>query len=45
MIQQTSKADAPWILVESFDKFYGRIKILDAVCAKLESVLKNKDMK
>jgi len=45
MIQQTSKADAPWILVESFDKFYGRIRILDSLCGKLESVLKNKDMK
>lgn len=39
MIQQTSTADAPWVLVECNDKFYGRIKILDTICAVLQSAL------
>ncbi len=42
MIQQTSRLEAPWILVESNDKFYGRIKILDTVCQALESALKTR---
>ncbi len=37
MIQHTSTASAPWTLVESDDKLYGRIKILDTVCAALEA--------
>jgi len=39
MIQQTSRQDAPWVLVESNDKLYGRIKILDTVCGALETAL------
>jgi len=42
MIQQTSKSDAPWVLVESNDKYYGRIKILECVCSTLESALKRR---
>ncbi len=40
MIQLTSRWEAPWIIVESNDKLYGRIKILKAVCEALETALK-----
>jgi len=42
MIQQTSKQEAPWVLIESNDKLYGRIKILDTLCATLESALQSR---
>lgn len=39
MVQQTSTQDAPWVLVESNDKLYGRIKIIESVCQALETAL------
>ena len=39
MLERTSTEDAPWTLVESEDKLFGRIKILKALCRKLEASL------
>jgi polyphosphate:AMP phosphotransferase len=39
MVQQTSVKHAPWVLVESEDKLFGRIKVLNAVCDALETAL------
>jgi len=39
MIQQTSVKNSPWILVESENKDYGRVKVLKAVCSALEQVV------
>mgnify|MGYP000730059793 CR=1 FL=1 len=39
MIQQTSVANSPWVLVENENKHFGRIKVLDAVCDALEAKL------
>ncbi len=36
MIQRTSTLQAPWTLVESNDKLYARIKVLDTICNALE---------
>jgi AMP-polyphosphate phosphotransferase len=39
MIQRTSTALAPWMLVESNDKFYTRIKVLKTLVQRIEAVL------
>jgi polyphosphate:AMP phosphotransferase len=39
MLDRTSTAAAPWTLVESEDKYYGRIKILKTLCRKIEENL------
>ncbi len=39
MIQQTSVQNSPWILVESENKQYGRITVLNAVCDALEQAI------
>ena len=39
MIQQTSVAKSPWVLVENDNKHFGRIKVLEAVCDALEAKL------
>jgi len=39
MLDRTSTEIAPWTLVESEDKCYGRIKILRTICARLEAAL------
>jgi polyphosphate kinase 2 (PPK2 family) len=39
MIQRTSTLPAPWTLIESNDKLYGRIKVLDTVCNALEAAV------
>lgn len=39
MIQRTSGASAPWILVEGNDKYYARIKVLQSVCDQLQAAL------
>jgi len=39
MVERTSTEIAPWTLVESEDKLYGRIKILKAVCRRIEEML------
>ena len=39
MIERTSTRVAPWTIVESNDKYYARIKVLQTICARLESAL------
>ena len=39
MLDRTSTETAPWTLVESEDKNFGRIKILKTLCARLEDAL------
>jgi AMP-polyphosphate phosphotransferase len=39
MIDRTSSEYAPWTLVESEDKNYGRVKILATICDRLEAAL------
>jgi AMP-polyphosphate phosphotransferase len=39
MIQRTSTSVAPWMLVESNDKFYARIKVLKTLVQRIEAVL------
>lgn len=39
MIDRTSTGKAPWIIVEANDKYHARVKILRAVCEKLEREL------
>jgi len=39
MIDRTSTEQAPWTLVESDDKPFARIKVLKAICEKLEATL------
>lgn len=36
MVDRTSTSVSPWHLIESEDKYYGRIKILKAVCSAVE---------
>jgi polyphosphate:AMP phosphotransferase len=42
VIQQTSKVDTPWVLVEVNDKPYGRIKVIRSVCEALEATVAKK---
>jgi polyphosphate:AMP phosphotransferase len=39
MVDRTSTGQAPWILVEANDKRFARVKILKAVCERLEAVV------
>lgn len=39
MLDRTSTEIAPWTLVESENKYFGRIKMLKTVCARLEDEL------
>ena len=39
MVERTSTGDAPWILVEANDKKHARVKILRALCERLEAEL------
>jgi polyphosphate:AMP phosphotransferase len=41
MIQQTSVANSPWVLVENESKHYGRIKVLNTVCDALEDAIRD----
>ena len=41
MIQQTSVANSPWVLVENESKHYGRIKVLKTVCDALEDATRD----
>ena len=36
MLVRTSTSDAPWIIVEGNDKYYARIKVLEAVVEAIE---------
>ena len=40
MIDRTSTAAAPWVLVEANNKLYSRIKVLKTICKQIESALK-----
>lgn len=40
MVEQTSTAIAPWTLVEGNNKRFGRVKVIRAVCDRLEAALK-----
>lgn len=40
MLEKTSTAYAPWTIVESNDKLYARIKVMNTVIDRLEEVLK-----
>ena len=42
MVARTSTRTAPWTLVEANDKYYARIKVIDAFCARLEKALKSR---
>ena len=42
MLQKTSTKNAPWIIVESNDKKYARIKVLRTVIAALEKALEER---
>lgn len=39
MIERTSTAQAPWVLVEANDKYHARVKILSALVDSLEAAL------
>ena len=39
MVEQTSTARAPWILVEANDKRYARVKVVRAVCDRIEQAI------
>ena len=39
MIERTSTEIAPWTLVPSEDKRFGRIRVLETVCDRLEAKL------
>jgi AMP-polyphosphate phosphotransferase len=42
MLQKTSTINAPWIVVESNDKRYSRIKVMKTIAEALEKELKNR---
>jgi AMP-polyphosphate phosphotransferase len=39
MVDRTSTASAPWTIVESEDKLYGRLKVLRTLCEAIERAL------
>jgi polyphosphate kinase 2 (PPK2 family) len=39
MLHKTSTPSAPWTIVESNDKYYSRIKIMETVIAAMESAI------
>ncbi len=39
MLQKTNTKDAPWVIVESVDKHYGRLKVLNSVIDAMEERL------
>jgi polyphosphate:AMP phosphotransferase len=41
LVEHTSTSAAPWILVEGNDKAYARIKVITALCDRLEGALKD----
>jgi hypothetical protein len=42
MVERTSTGEVPWTLVESNDKNYARVKILQTLCDAVESALEGK---
>ncbi|MFY9223568.1 MAG: phosphate--AMP phosphotransferase [Blastocatellia bacterium] len=45
MLRRTSTSYAPWTVVESVDKYYARIKVLQTVVDSIETALKEKRKK
>lgn len=45
MVDRTSTDQAPWHLIESEDKYFGRIKVLKILCSAIESELAKIKMK
>ena len=43
MVTRTGTSRAPWVLVESDDKRYARLRVLETVCSALEEALENRD--
>ena len=39
MIERTSTALAPWTLVASNDKYHARLKVIESLCDRIESVI------
>jgi len=39
MIERTSTARAPWTLVASNDKYHARLKVIESLCDRIESVI------
>ena len=39
MIERTSTRIAPWTIVESNDKYYARIKVLQTICERLQAAV------
>ncbi len=39
MVERTSNADAPWILVPANDKYFARIHVLKTLCERIEAAL------
>jgi polyphosphate kinase 2 (PPK2 family) len=44
MIEHTDTSFAPWTVVEAEDKRYGRVKVVETVCARMESAMKRLGM-
>jgi polyphosphate kinase 2 (PPK2 family) len=44
MIERTDTSFAPWTVVEAEDKRFGRVKVVETVCARLESAMKRLGM-
>jgi len=44
MIERTDTSFAPWTVVEAEDKRYGRVKVLETVCARMEAAMKRLGM-
>jgi polyphosphate kinase 2 (PPK2 family) len=42
MIERTSTAHAPWVLIEANDKYHARVKILSALMRAIESALETR---
>jgi polyphosphate kinase 2 (PPK2 family) len=39
MVDRTSTSYAPWTLIEAEDKRYGRLKVLETICTRIEAAL------
>jgi len=42
MIERTSTSNAPWVLVESNDKYHARVKVLKSLVKTIEACLDGK---
>ena len=39
MVDRTGTRHAPWTLVEAEDKHFARVKVLETLCERIETVL------